>query len=302
MAGKFPYDDALKLTAMSDPAGFLEALKHLLHVPADMLTLVGIPVSGELQAERRYADLVWRVTSKSGKARLLHVEFQLLPEERVKMEDRLLEYAVRLYLRDHLPVESVVIYLKPTLRIPQPPLVWEGEETEELLRFAFRVVRLWQEPHELVLSLPSPVLWPLAGAMAGITEQTLASAAERLVESDVDEQQKQTLLDRLGLLAGLQLEAAQVDAAFGRHPMVRDLWKASSVTREAHEEGREEGRLEEARHMTQLALEQRFRSELGQDMVEALGQAQLATLEGLIKDLIQANALTLEEARTRLGL
>lgn len=292
---RFPYDDALKLMALADPAGFLEALKHLLHVPADRLTLVGVPVSGELQAERRYADLVWRVATKSGKERLLHVEFQLLAEERAKMEDRLLEYAVRLYLRDHLPVESVVIYLQATARIPQAPLVWEGEEAEEaLLRFRFRVVRLWQEPHEAVLQLPSPVLWPLAGAMAGITVETLASAAAQIVTSDVEPQARQVLLDRLGLLAGLQLEAAQIDAAFGRNQMVKDLWKASSVTREAHEEGR----VEEARRIAQLVLERRFGA-LGADLLEALKQANDTTLEALV---VESGTLTLEQVRTQLGV
>ena len=109
MLGRFPYDDALKMIAHADPGAFLEALKRFLHLGTDAWTLVGVPVSGELQAERRYADLVWRVQTQSGRARLLHLEFQLLPEERGKMEDRLLKYAVRLYLRDHIPVESVVI-------------------------------------------------------------------------------------------------------------------------------------------------------------------------------------------------
>lgn len=298
MPRQFPYDDALKLTAMEDPASFLEALKRLLHMPPDLLTLVGVPVSGELQAERRFADLVWRVGSKSGKDRLLQVEFQLFPEEPGKMEDRLLEYAVRLYLRDHLPVDSVVIFLRATTRVPTPPLVWAGEDQEEFLRFQFRVVRLWEEPHEAVLSLPAPVLWPLAGAMAGINEEALANAAEQIVAADVDDQQKQTLLDRLGLLAGLQLEAAQIDAAFGRHPMVKDLWKESSVTRTAFAEGREEGRTEEARRMAQLVLEQRF-GPLGADLVAALNQASETTLEGLV---VESSALTPEQVRVRLGL
>ena len=37
--------------------------------------------------------------------------------------ERITEYALRLWRRDHLPVESVVVFLRPVVSIPEPRLV-----------------------------------------------------------------------------------------------------------------------------------------------------------------------------------
>jgi predicted transposase YdaD len=300
MAERFPYDDALKLMALADPPGFLEVLKRLLHLAPEALTLESSAVSGELHSRRRHADLVWRARGAQRDPRLLHVEFQLRAEKKKsKMEDRLLEYFVGLYLRDHLPVQSVVIYLQRTRQVATPPLVI-GPAGDEMLRFKYWVVRLWEEPYEQVLSQPSPELWPLAGAMAGITEETLAAPALKIVESEREAQQKQALLDRLGLLAGLQLKASQIENAFRRQPMVKDLWRASSITREAYAEGKAEGRAEAKaqglREAIQGVLESRF-GPLNQDIIQALGSADEAMLKSLVARVATE---TLEQVRERL--
>jgi len=297
MAERFPYDDALKLMALADPPGFLEVLKRLLHLAPEAFSLESSAVSGELHAERRYADLVWRVLAQQGDTRLLHTEFQLQADEKKqKMEDRLLEYFVRLYLRDHLPVYSVVVYLQRTKQVAKPPLV-VGPKGEEVLWFKYWVVELWKEPYEQVLSQPSPVLWPLAGAMAGITEETLTAPALKIVESDIEPQQKQTLLDRLGLLAGLQLKTDQIERVFRRHPMIDDLLKASSYTRSAYEKGEAEGEAKGIRRVASAALEARFGT-LSQDVRQAIDAADEATLTEIITHPNEA----LEQVRERLHI
>jgi hypothetical protein len=74
---------------------------------------------------------------------------------------------------------------------------------------------------------------------------------------------------------------------------MKDLWKASSVTRTAFAEGR----TEEARRMARLVLERRFGT-VGHDLLEALNRALEATLE----ELVLESTWSLEQVRARLGL
>ena len=66
------------------------------------------------------------------------------------MRERLLEYNVRLTRRDRLPVRSVVVFLRETPHVSELPLVitWGRDE---VMRYAFDVVRLWEIPQERVL-------------------------------------------------------------------------------------------------------------------------------------------------------
>jgi predicted transposase YdaD len=301
---QFPYDTTLKLMAIQDPLGFLVGLHHLLHLPQGTLRLESSAVSGELPSERRYADLVWRVVTSTDTPLLLHVEFQL-GESEVKMEERLLDYVVRLYLREHLPVRSVVILLNRKATIAKSPLVLAANG-QEYLRFHYEVVKLWREPHEAILRLPSPLLWPLAGAMAGMNEKNLAAAAAQLASSDVEQQKKRALLEQLALLAGLQLEAEQVQRALRRFPMIEDLYKASSVTKEAYAEGeakgRAEGAAENARRVARMSLERRFKLPLAPEIEEAIAGADEATLDSLVAEMIENSSLSLDDVRQRLGL
>ncbi len=66
--------------------------------------------SPELPASNRQADLVWEVEGSDGRRGLLHVELQVKVEANIR--ERLLEYSVRLMRRDHLPVHSVVVFLR----------------------------------------------------------------------------------------------------------------------------------------------------------------------------------------------
>jgi hypothetical protein len=77
--------------------------------------------------------------------------------------------------------------------------------------------------------------------------------------------------------------------------MVNELWQKSSVAQALKEEGRVEGRVEEAREMAQIALEDRFGT-LSDDVLAALKRADEATLKTLI--IVKS----LEDVRARLGL
>lgn len=109
---------------------------------------------------------------------------------------------------------------------------------------------------------------------------------------------KAELVGYLGLLAGIQLERAEVRKALRRHPMVNELWQHSSIAQDLKEEGRVEGRLEEARDLARLALEGRFGT-LSPDLLTALQAADEATAREVIQSVTR---ISLEQVRTRLGL
>src|SRR5690242_243674 len=113
------YDQALKRLLLRAHDGFLALV-------APELTWRG-ELSPELPAVARQADLVWQVADATGALGILHVELQTKPEDDIG--ERIAEYALRLWRRNHLPVVSVVVYLRPAAQLPQSPFViaWRGQ-------------------------------------------------------------------------------------------------------------------------------------------------------------------------------
>lgn len=288
------YDHTLKWIAEQEPSGFFEWLMEVLG--RKDFVLKESQISKELAPAARQVDLVWRIVTPLGAEALLHIELQLEPDE--AMGQRMLEYGMRLYERDHLPILSVVIFLQRTSTLPTPPVVIDLDG-EELVRYRYFVIRLWEVPQERILEKPYPVLWPLVGLMAGATPDNVAAVGQQIADTqEIKTPLKEELVGYLGLLAGIQLGNAEVRAALRRHPMVNELWQHSSVAQALKEEGREEGRVEATHDLARLALEGRF-GELSDDLLEALGRADEATLRELIKGVAHD---PLEQIRTLLGL
>lgn len=82
--------------------------------------------SAEVPAVARYANLVWEVERSSGQHGILHIELQLKIKDDIG--ERLAEYAIRLWRRDHLPVRSIVVFLRKATTTPASPFVipWGG--------------------------------------------------------------------------------------------------------------------------------------------------------------------------------
>ena len=105
----------------------------------------------ELKNQHLFADALSEVLLH-GKPALLHIEFQVYDDP--EMEMRLLEYNVlasRQYR--HLPVYSYVIYLRKAGRIAESPLVRTFPDGEEVHRFFFRVIKLWEISAEALLQI-----------------------------------------------------------------------------------------------------------------------------------------------------
>jgi predicted transposase YdaD len=247
--------------------------------------------SPELPAVARQADLVWEVASPAGVPGILHIELQTHPDD--EMGERLAEYAIRLWRRDHLPVRSAVVFLRPTPLTPGSPYViqWDGRE---LLRYDFDVVRLWDIPQEQVLSLPQHELWPLAGLAADVTVDSTIAAAERIAQAALPLAERSELLGALALLAGLRVPRGAVLTALRRSLMLQDIIRESTFAQDLIEEGKVEGQ----RQMARLALQGRY-GPLADELVAAVNAADDATLRALVEHLTTD---TMSDVRARLGL
>lgn len=254
--------------------------------------------SPEVPAVPRYADLVWEVERPGSEAPgpgLLHVELQLKVE--ADIGERLAEYAIRLWRRDHLPVRSVVVYLRRSASIPTPPFVipgYGGEQQQASLAYHYGVVRLWEIPQERILALPNFGLWPLASLMAGASVETTVSIAERLAAVSAPERERSELIGLLANLAGVNIPQDILLAAFRSKPMIDDLLEYSSVAQAFVEEG--ERRM--ARRMALIALEGRF-GPLSDDLRAAIEAADEATLQEIVAHIATES---LDQVRARLGL
>jgi len=196
------YDQTLKLLLAQAPEGFLAVVAPDLHWRGQRRS--------ELPAVTRQADIVMEVEDANGRRGLLHVELQTKVEP--DLGERLAEYGIRLWRRDHLPVRSVVVFLRQGRRLPASPfaIAW-GER--RLLQYEFDTVRLWEVPQARVLETPQPALWPLASLMAEATVDSTILVAERIARAPLSRVEREELSGLLWLLAGLRLSPEAVRSA-----------------------------------------------------------------------------------------
>lgn len=278
--------------------GYDQALKEMLLAAHDAFLALIAPgviwvdtLSEELPAGVRRADLVWLVEDEKGQRFILHIELQVKREtdKDKDIRERMAEYALRLFRRDHLPIYSIVIFLKP-VTTPEPFLAWTWKGKG--LRYDFEIIRLWDQQPELVLETAHYGLWPLAGLMGKqITADTTFAVAEKIAQAPVPRQEKSRLMGLLDLLAGMRLPRADLVKALERDHMIEEIWKESSFAEAVTEISRKEM----AREMAQIALEDRFGS-LSQDILEALKRADETALKSVL------TAKSLEDVHARLGL
>ena len=128
-------------------AGYDQTLKRLRTQTHDDVLALLLPEarwiserSPELPSTLRQADLVWEVALSGSERLLLHVELQTSADALIG--ERLAEYAIRLWREYRLPVRSVIVYLRETGHVTEPPFVISRGGGEEGLRYPFDVVRL----------------------------------------------------------------------------------------------------------------------------------------------------------------
>ncbi len=244
----------------------------------------------------RRADLVWETEDENGKQCLLHIELQTRADD--EMGERLAEYKLRLWRRDHLPVQSIVVFLRPTEKLPSTPFVipWKGHTS---LQSDFELVKLWEIPPERVLETSHYDLWPLASLMGEVSIERVVAIAERIsTATPLLPAERSELTGLLVVLAEVRLRRRTVIRALRRNPMIDELIRNSSLFEEAKAEGKTEGKAEGERRMLALMLEARF-GPLSDDLRTAIESANEVTLTTIGQ---HAASETLEQLRARLGL
>ncbi len=259
--------------------------------------------SPELPDQPRQADLVWDVERSTGWRGILHIELQTKAD--TDIGERLADYAVRLWRRDHLALKVVVVFLREAPHTPATPFVIPGDE-QDTVTLNYTAIRLWEVPQEQILSQPDYQLWPLSGPMAGATVESTVATAERIAAAPASREERGELTAMLATLAGIRLPLRAVLDAMRRNGMIDDLLQESGMAQILIEEGRErgvaegkaEGLTEGMRQMARVALEGRF-APLGDDLLVALGAADEAALRDLMAHITTD---TLAQTRARLGL
>jgi len=248
-----------------------------------------------LPAVARRADLVWEVESPEGARGLLHIELQTEADD--AMGGRIADYMIRLWRRDHLPVRSMVIFLRPATKLPSSPFVipWRGQTS---LSCAFDVVKLWEVSAERVLQTTYYDLWPLASLMAGASVERAVAIAEQIAVAPLTQAERGELTGLLVVVSEVRLRRREVLEALRSNPIIDELVRQSSLFELAKEEGKLEGKLEGGRAMVRVFLQGRFGAP-HDDLIAALDAADEAMLHEIG---MHAATESLEQLRARLGL
>ncbi len=237
-----PFDATLKDMGKVSPRGMLTTFDTAPALPVSLLNV-------DLSTVTSAADLVFGLGEPLRE--IIHLDFQA-SSSRTKHAD-ILVYNALLYRQYLVPVHSIVILLRPQAAhanlkgtVAYAPRPGKGK-----MDYGYEVIRLWKRPVAAMLAgdvatLPLAVLGKMpAGVklktgMAGVVQQVI----ERLLEKAPKDQVRR-LLTAAYVLTGLRVP----------RQVARDLFQGVRAMRESDtymeilDEGRDEGRVEEAKKL-----------------------------------------------------
>jgi predicted transposase YdaD len=252
------------------PKDYDATVKALLETsPGDWPRLVGLPdrgavvIDADVSTVSGGADKVIRFGDPP--EGLVHLEFQSSPDRSVP--GRAFMYNAILGFRHHLPVQTVVVVLRPEADLRNLTGVYERRfpGRPPYQRSEYQVIRVWQLPPETFLT-GGPGLLPLA-PISAVTKSELPTVIERM---------KGRLSPRTGLagdlwtatevLMGLRYPESLVERLLQGVRGMEESVTYQAIVRKGLEKGRAEGkveglaegRAEEARQMVLLLGEQRY--------------------------------------------
>lgn len=243
------------------PGPIDDTLKHLTELaPQDWVVQGGWPaaparvIDADIATIAGATDKVIRVKGRPDW--LLAVDFQVGHDSVAKLPDSLL-YNSALFKRHGLPVRSLLVLLHRGADSPQLSGLYErgfpGELFEVALRY--RVLRVWQVAAEQWL-MGGLGLVPLA-PLGDVRQQDLPSVIARMkqrLERETPPRQAADLWSAAYILMGMRYEQALVQRL-----LQGVLTMKESVTYQAIiEEGKAEGKSEEARNMIFLQGQSKF--------------------------------------------
>ena len=260
-------------------------------------------LSEELHGRDLDTDKLYKIRLR-GQLLLLHIEFQRRSERKMAM--RVWEYNVLATLAYGLPVLSFVIYLRKDSKIAESPVIWAAPNGQEIHRFYFENIKLWEIDPNILRRKGLVGLFPLLPlTQAGIRPEVVEEAIGR-IQAEGGEAAPD-LLSLIYLLAELVCEDDHdilwLDRRFA---MLYDVLQESKAYQKIKQEGLEEGLLRgrkegelQALHQTILTIIQtRFPKIVRLAKKQTAVVDDTAVLQELITYLITAQ--TVEEARQHL--
>jgi hypothetical protein len=280
-----PFDVTTKQLVEIDPAAWV-AYVGLHQDPARI-------IDADLSTVAVEADKVIRV--EAVRPYLLNLEFQSGYE--ADLGDRVLLYSVLLRRRHGLRVKSVVLLLRPeadgvgmTGRIED--LAEDAADRDFEHIFRYRVVRVWQQPVESLLTgrLVTLPLAPLGAVEPGQLPAVIGRMRDRL-EAEARAGLRKELWGATFLLLGLRYEAGFIEQLLkGVQGMEESTTYQLLLSRgraEGEARGEAKGEMKEARKLL-LRLGSKRLGEPEAEVLAWLEQASLEQLEAMADRLLQA--------------
>ncbi len=266
-----PYDQAFKYLAEQDPHALMVMLRIL--KPGQKARIKLLP--NEVTVSAKLPDSTYLVTMENGEKRIVHIEAQTVYDPQIQR--RMAEYAMRLWIKYGLPVDSYLLLLTPR-KAPTPiPSRFHLRAGGLDVRLRYQVVPLWKLSARQALQLKRQDLLPFIPLMKGGMAEVETGAS---LIAEINDEKKQS---EIGLyfivLGGLRYNRLELLELLGSTNMltyehVKDSSTLRYFTRQARKEarlkgiaeglakGRAEGRAEERAktlaELLNLAAQQRF--------------------------------------------
>jgi predicted transposase YdaD len=233
-----PYDQAFKYLAEEDPRALFVLLGIL--KPDQKARIKLLP--NEVAVSAKLPDSTYLVTLETGEQRLVHIEAQTVYDPQIQR--RMAEYAMRLWIKYGLPVDSYLLLLTPR-KVPTPiPHQFRLRAGGLEVRLQYQVVPLWKLSARQALKLKRQDLLPFIPLMKGGMREVETGVS--LIAEISDEKKQSEIGLYFIVLGGLRYTHTELLEIFGRTNMITyEHVKDSSVlrylTREARKEGRTKG-------------------------------------------------------------
>ncbi len=231
------------------------------------------------------ADRVYRVLYR-GKPHTFHLEFQASRDD--KMAFRMAVYHTQLLEKYELPVISMVVYLFKTTVVTSPLQEFSG--TEELLKFNFRVLPLWDMNGRQYVEQHKVSMYTLLPMMQDVNATMLLQAIDELIEYCKGDESK---LDRRLLWLSTFLRRAEVmpplekQRVQERLKMFDELLEQDEFVKKQRERGLQEG--------LQKGLQEGRR----EGLQEGLQEGKLEAFQMILVDIVKRKFPSLEDLAQR---
>lgn len=220
--------------------------------------------------------------------RILHIEFQTLPQSKPPIPFRELDYSVRLKRQYDLPVTQVVIFLQPT----DDPIAYTDEYRDETTVHKYQVIRMWEQDPELFLN--SEALLPLASLAATSSPEALLSRVVEKIATIPNRGDRQNIAGYTQVLAGLKFDKTVI-----RNLLSEDTMKESviyqDILQKGEEKGNKEGEKNEAFRLVSRQLNRKFGA-IDSLILERLQGLTTEQLEELAEDFLDFSNISDLEA------